>query len=192
MEENIAQSHDWLAITKVFLAPIVTILVAWIFGYLLAFKSWKKQKAIDTRLAYERIQFDTKAASCKALWSLMAFISEKENINTVFVNRGTGENASYLLRVEQARKFFTELQKVFYEQGHGIYIPDELREDIFDFRNRIYKILDSQRYEEGGLAASEQILIKNPSMQRVVKNLRDRLTTTLRQQINDHPELNAS
>lgn len=168
---------NWLELLKVLIGPLTTLAVAYFFGYRMAYRNWLRQKS-------KEIEYTGKLAAYRAAWSLLAFMSEKENPRTVFVKRGTSDNPQYLLRRKQADDFLAELPKVFFEQGHGILMSKEAKEGLFHFRSLVFRILDAERLSS---ESQGDIVIKNEHIAREVANIREALTLELRNQVQSQP-----
>ena len=132
----------WLEI----LPPTITILLA-VIGYWWAFKVWKKQKNIETQIWAGQQKETARIAACKAAWSLLAYMSEKENSKTVFVSRGTKDHKIWHLRLAQGLDYFNEFEKVFFTDGHGIFLSTKIKDDLFTFRSILYRIIDKEKHK---------------------------------------------
>lgn len=176
----------WLEILKVvadFLSVAAVITVAYL-GYRWAHKYWLKEKEKEIVYGVEQARFEKKLESCKAVWALLAYLSEKENAKTIFVVRGDKNNRQHFVRKEQAVEFLKVLPEVFYEQGHGIFMPPEVRKEIYSFRSRIYRILeDAKREGEEG----DMIGVKNEDVMEEIRKTRDFLIHQLREEVMANP-----
>lgn len=162
------------------LSLLVTLLVTY-FGYRWAQRNWFQQKEKERNLEQEKMRYNDKVASAKAVWSLLAYMSQKENDKTVFVARGNKETKAYYLREEQGKKFLVSLTKVFYEEGHGILMTKKIRDKIFDFRTQVYRTLDWKR-QNPDLNTSPEGLIKvrNDKVIPKINEIRESLLAELR------------
>lgn len=168
---------NWLELLKVLIGPITTLVVAYCFGYRMAYRNWLRQKS-------KEIEYTGKLAAYRAAWSLLAFMSEKENPKTVFVKRGTSDSPQYLLRRKQADDFLVELQKVFFEQGHGILMSKEAKEELFRFRSLVFRIQDAER---SAPESQGDIVVKNEHIAAEVARIRETLASELRSQVQAQP-----
>jgi hypothetical protein len=157
------------------------------YGYWRAFKAWEKQKLREIELniaqkkeeikiGLEQKRYESEIAAHKAAWSLLAYMSEKENDKTVFVDRGDKDNKIYVLRVEQAKEYLITLPKVFFTEGNGLFMSREIEDDLYTFRSRIYQILEKAFREKN---EDKTIEITNETIQKQVKDVRERLRKNL-------------
>lgn len=179
MEETI----HWLEYFKAFSRPILTTILFFL-GYWFGYKKWWKQKQKETVHGIETARYQAKLDSCKAVWSLLAYMSEKENDKTVFVTREENGKRVWKLRTKPARDFLIDLPKLFFEQGHGIFMPPVIKSDIYNFRSMIYRFLESSKRD--GETESE-IIVKNNKMIEGLNSIRTNLADTLRDIINTNP-----
>lgn len=117
-------------------------------------------------------------AACKAVWALMAYMSEMGNPKTVFVARGDAQHKTWHLRQPHAIDYLKQVEEVFFTHGHGISMPKDVGDDVYEFLLRVYRLLESNRRE--GDANSELIAVKNQEVIEKVVELRDRLNARLR------------
>lgn len=166
----------WLEI----LTPTITILLAAV-GYWWAFKVWKKQKSIETQIWAGQQKETARIAACKAAWSLLAYMSEKENSKTVFVVRGTKDHKTWHLRSEQGQEYINALEKVFFTDGHGVFLTAEIRDDLYQFRSLTYPIIEKEKRKTENLPAL--ITLEEPKIIDAITTLRAKLNERLRAEI---------
>lgn len=174
MEINVCL--DWL---KVFLGPVVTVL-----GLYYGFKAWKRQKTIEASIWVGQQEEIAKIAACKAAWSLLAYMSEKENSKTVFVKRG---DKLWYLRTEQGQEYFDALENVFFQGGHGLFLSAQTRDLLYSFRTMTRRVLDKQRDTEGSLEGIEQIKIENIELITEIQGIFTKLGEKLREELKNRP-----
>ncbi len=162
------------------LPPLVTIALA-VVGYWWGFRVWKKQKQEELRIAKNQQREAARIAACKAVWSLLAYMSEKEHSKTVFVARGDAQQKTWHLRRTQAEDYLKQIEEVFFTQGHGIFMPPEVRDDVYEFRSRVYRLLESANRQSD--TSSELVTVTNPDVIEKVVELRGRLNKQLREQM---------
>ncbi|MBN8683904.1 MAG: hypothetical protein J0L99_14775 [Chitinophagales bacterium] len=166
-----------------FVGPTLTLLLA-IFGYWWALKVWKKQKSIEQHIWSGQQVETARVAACKAVWGLLAFMSEKEHSKTVFVKRGDNQHKTNHLRVAQAKEYLQKIEEVWFLQGHGLLISQGVRDDIFEFRSRVYRFLEKEQRKVGaGNELPDLIEVEEERLVSEVAALRERLNTTLRKEI---------
>lgn len=159
-----------------FLQMAVPLLI-FIWGFLRAYKAWERQKKKEIGLNLEQKRYESKIDACKNVWALLAYMSEKENHKTIFVDRNEGK---YFLRKAQGEEYINKLPEVFFEKGSGIFMPREIIDDLYTFRSKIYKLLDTARGESN----SEMIEIqKAAEIKKNIHEIRTRLNRNLKNAI---------
>jgi hypothetical protein len=83
----------WLELITSVLLPVISLVMVYC-GYRWSFKNLEKQKQVELRIAADQNVQSAKIAACKAVWSMLAYMSEKENSKTVFLKRP--DNKLYL------------------------------------------------------------------------------------------------
>jgi hypothetical protein len=168
----------WLEYFKAFAQPTAIIIVA-ILTYFFGYKNWKKQKEKEPEYLLKQASFTSKIEACKAAWGLLIYMSDKENDKTVIVKRDDG----YYLRREQAIDYFKALPAVFYEQGHGLFLPQAVRDGLYGFRGQIYQVLDAERVK--GNIESEMVKIEQNKIIEFVEATRKAISDVLKESINE-------
>lgn len=107
-------------------------LAAW--GFIRAYKAWEKQKKREIDLNLERQRYESKLAASRGIWPLLAYLSMWENDKTIFVKR----KQQWYFRKDQAREYLLKLPAAFFEQGHGVFIPKDARDGLYEFRSIVY------------------------------------------------------
>lgn len=158
------------------LPPALTLTLA-VLGYWWGFRIWRKQKTEELRIAANQQREISRIDACKAVWALLAYLSEKENTKTVFVTRRN----TWYMRHEQATDYIKKVEEVFFTQGHGIFMPKDIRDDIYEFRARVYRILESDNYNSS--VPSGLIAIVNQDVIDNIIDLREHLRVRLREEI---------
>ncbi|MEZ4942726.1 MAG: CRISPR-associated protein Csx28 [Saprospiraceae bacterium] len=160
------------------LLPIVITIALAVTGYWMAFRNWKKQKREELRILANQHREAARIAACKAVWALLAYFSEKEHSRTVFVQREDGQQTNWFLRCAQAQDYLKAVEEVFFTQGHGIFMPPAIRDGMYEFRSRVYRILEHSRRQ--GNSDDELIVVKNPEVIAKIQELREKLRQDLR------------
>lgn len=168
-----------------FVSPTVTLLLAGI-GYWWSIRVWKVQKALEVRLAAGQHREASRIAACKAVWGLLAYMSEKENSKTVFVARGDEQKKTWHLRREQGIDYINQVERVFFGDGHGIFMPKDIRDGMYEFRSRIYRLLEKESRKGN---EDSFITIENEEVVQKVKELFAQLNQRLREEIAKNPEV---
>lgn len=174
----------WLwDVTKLLVNPLFTIIVA-ILGYQFAFKKWLDEKKEESKLSAGKARFEQRLAACKAVWSLLVYLSNKEGEKTVILMDGPKDARKYFLRRSAAEEFLARLPKVFYEEGHGIFMPQEVREKLFTFASLVHRVMKAESDNE----RVEEILLKNDGVAVKANECREFLIKSLRTEIQADPD----
>jgi hypothetical protein len=164
---------------EIFQTVLPTLAV--IYSLCHSYKNWEKQKIRELEIAEKQQTESARIAACKAVWSLLAYMSDKENSRTVFVKRA--DNRWYL-RVEQANSYILEVEEVFFSQGHGLFMPKDIRDGMYEFRTLVYRFMDSERHKKGtSELVKHAILVENEAVIDAKEKLFNRLNKELRQLI---------
>lgn len=123
---------DWI---DILLLPVALFLLAQFY--------WRKQKDTENQLKRIETQYTTRLQSAKTIWSLLEYLTEREGPKTIIVNRGTAEKPITYLRMDRAIEFIELVPKVYYQEGHGVYMTDLAERDLYDLRDQFYKLVES-------------------------------------------------
>jgi hypothetical protein len=168
----------WFEIIQYLLLPGFSILAV-IYGLHRSYTNWEKQKIRELEIAAEQQTKSARIAACKAVWSLLAYITEKENSRTVFVKRA---DRKWYLRVAQAKNYILEVEEVFFSQGHGLFMPKDIRDGMYNFRTLLYRLMDSEKYKKGTSELVEsEILVENEGVITEKTTLFENLNKKLRE-----------
>lgn len=148
-----------------------------VWGFVRAFRAWERQKKREIELQFEQKRYERKLEACLGLWPLLAYMSSYENDKAIFVERGDKE---YFFRPEQADEYIRKLAEVFFDQGHGVFAPLEVREGLYHFRNLVYGVkLATAR--EGAYGNEIEIKVKKKEMVEVrVREIFQKVNASLR------------
>lgn len=159
---------------------IMSILGPFIIVFI-GFIVWKKQKAAELKYGIEEIRYKNKLDAHKAIWSLLRYLSQKENEKTIVIRRGNEQGTvSYFLRQKQANEFLSLLPEIFYDQGHGIFLEKQIKKLLFEYRTQIYRFLDSERG-----TSDQMIKIKKEELAQQLNNIYDQLNFHLRNEVQE-------
>ena len=116
---------------------------------------------------------ETKAA-CKAAYALLMYLSENTNSKAVFFE---DLHKNYFLRKPQGKEFIEKLPEMYLAEGHGMYLPKEVTEDLYIFRSKVYKIIDHATINGN---EDDLIPVNNAGIKKLVTVLRNRLALNLK------------
>jgi hypothetical protein len=156
-DSEAATKPFWLELITSVLLPVISLIMVYC-GYRWSFKNWEKQKQAELLIAANQNAQSAKIAACKAVWSMLAYMSEKENSKTVFVVR---QDKKWHLRAAQAQEYIERVEEVFFAQGHGLFMTKEIRDDMYSFRTLVYRLLDAEKGANNGrLPDTPEILVQ--------------------------------
>jgi len=163
MSHNLLLQIKWtdeLTVIILSINVLVTLLVTFIANHL-AMKYWRKQKREEINFQLESLRYSSRMEAAKAVWGLLAFLTEKENGKCFLIYKGTKEKPEIYFDLDRGRKYLHSLSEIFYEQGHGVFLTSELKKNIFHIRTHVYQILDKEnrRNIEHG-----EVLLENPGI----------------------------
>ena len=129
-----------VVLTGQLLATFVIAVLAnkWAHSY------WRKQKKeeIDYQLHSLRAKGYFEAA--KAVWGLLAFVTEKENGKCLLIYKGTKDKPLVYFDIDRGRAYLHKLSEVYFDEGHGIFITKEMKQYIFHIRTNVFRIIDKE------------------------------------------------
>lgn len=165
---------------KIFAQPATTLIVA-LLAYWLGYRNWLRQKKKEIYYGVEQERYKNRLAACKAAWTLLEYISQKENPKTMIVKRGSKDASYYVLRRAQGEEYLRVLPTVFYGQGHGICLPEEVRDLLYEARTRVYRLLEAETRR--GNTTAEEIRIEKNEIPARIDQIREELRKTLKSEL---------
>ncbi len=164
---------------SIFAEPIIIIVVAF-YGGKQGYKYWLKQKKEESFYLQRQSKYEAKLAAGKALWALLRYISESDHDENIFRRGELDENKKkvFYFRQEQANRFITELNDVFYIKGHGLFLDQNIKMLIFELRSQVFGWLHiSQKSNEA------EMKITNAKKFERICQIREELNKKLKEQI---------
>ncbi len=119
---------------------------------------------------------ETKAA-CKAAYAMLMYLSANVNSKAIFFE---DNNKNYFLRKPQGLEFLEKLPEMYLAEGHGMYLPKDITDDLYTFRAKVYKIIDHANLNGN---ESNMIQVNNPGIKKLVGVLQKRLATNLKKYV---------
>lgn len=145
-----------------------------------SFEVWSKQKRQEGLHLQDLKLYESELQAAKSTWALIAYFSESDNDKNVFRSGKKDDDGDVIMyfRTEQAKIFFEQLNLVFYEQGHGVFLSKESKKYIFDIRRAI------ERWNVRAVDNSlEEYAIENKEKLKDFKKCREDLIIELRNTI---------
>lgn len=165
------------------ISSVVTILVAFLV-YLFA----KRNMRNETVERLSRFRKEKLLEAGMAFWGLLSYTSQVENPFCIIRwERGRGSSVTkYFIIVENAKSFITQLNKVNFEKGYGLFISNETRSLFYEYRNMLYGFLLANKNRQEG-----EILVENDEMIQRMKKIHDTVIIKIRQEMElAEPSLN--
>jgi hypothetical protein len=115
-----------------------------------------------------------------ATWSLLGKMTDTENPESIMVwQKANDTTIAHYLRVSQAQAFMQELPTVFYKKGYGIFLNQNIKTLLFEYRSILYGILLSEKNN-----TEPQFLIKNEGAVTRMKKIYEELNKALQDEMN--------
>lgn len=152
-------------------------LAAW--GFIRAFKAWERQKKREIELQFSQKRYERKLEASQGVWPLLAYLSLWENEKSVFVKR----KKEWYFRKEQGRNYLKALPEAFFDKGFGVFMPADVRDNLYHFRGIVYKLLHAASFskDDGNeIRVKEQAIVDD-----TVKDLFDKINASLKKMLVD-------
>jgi hypothetical protein len=158
----------WL---DVLLEPIVIFAIG-ALGLFWGYKIWHKQKKEEGKYLIEQKKFEARIDASKAAWSMLSYFSENDSDLNMIRRGETDENGDkiYYFRHAQAKQFFDALQKIFFTDGHGLFLSKEVKTLLFEMRSQMYGL-----YHVALKSNETEIKIQNKELVKRVVEIREEL-----------------
>jgi hypothetical protein len=172
LNETVPWQQDIIAVMSI-ISPLIIVFFG-LFYY-------RKQKKTDVFYQIEGIRYSNKLDAYKEIWSLLIYLTIQENDKTIIIRRnnesGKSEN---LLRKDNATEFMKKLTETFFNSGNGIFLDSNTKKLIFEYRNQLYRLLDTDRDNTGNF-----IKLKNEELVKRLHQIHDELISHLRTVVTD-------
>lgn len=169
----VAPVDGWLKIGIQSLMLALSVVGTAYFAYLFAVKKLRR----ETPLLIEREKYNRTLNALQQCWTLLAYMSEVENDKSILIYqqpKGSKER-TYYLRRQQADSFMKLLPDLFYTQGHGLYLPREVRPLLYQYRAQLYGILLREKND-----TQQSIKLDNAEMIKSMLDTHQQLVVILR------------
>jgi len=109
----------------------------------LAYRFAIKQKKEEIFIGLERIKYERKLAAIEACWKLLAYTTDTENDNSVLIWEQYREDKTkaFYINTENAGEFIKRLAAFFYGSGLGIYLSQDTKKLLFEYRGNLFGFL---------------------------------------------------
>lgn len=163
MQDSLTHDVSWAEAWTVYLSAgslLVTVIIALIVQRW-TIKYWHKQKQHEINYSLETAKYMAMLESARAAWSLLAYLTEKENGKCLLSYKGTKESPEVYFNLERGKEFLQAVSEVFYYHGHGIFLTSEIKAEIFHVRTNVFKIID---IEQRRGTTEKEVLLTNEGM----------------------------
>lgn len=107
----------------------------------------------EQELARAQLNYDNKHNALKATWGLLRYFSKIPSENSVMYTVGK----DYHFRPQKAQAFIAAVEKVFFEDAHGLYLLPEVKKPMFNIRDAIDKLAYTTAQKEGEVIIDPEI-----------------------------------
>lgn len=180
----------WL---EILLEPAVLIILG-AAGFWWGHRYWRKQKheeleylkqqqKIEFAAGFDQKRFDARLEACKAVWGLILYFSENDNDKNVLRRGELDEDGNKIIyfRKNQAKLFFEKIPELFYEKGHGLLLPNEIKSRLYTLRGHLMGL-----YFNAEKAGKEEIAIQNKELLNSIIQIREGLQEKLKEIISEN------
>ncbi len=165
----------WVAIANV--SATLFVGVAAILSARYAYRYAVKKLSEENRAALELEKYKSIIQAHERCWSLVSYTSEAENRNSIITwKKIANEEITYIFNPENCHRFMNELTSIFYEEGHGMYFSNGVKDPLFHNRTVLYSLLIKS---EG---ASHSFELKNKEMVKAVFQRTEELRIAIKEQ----------
>lgn len=172
----------WADKWSVFLSAgsLLTTIVIAIIVQRWTMKFWHSQKRHEINYELETEKYRARLEAAKAIWSLLAYLTEKENGKCLLIYKGTKEKPEVFFDLERGRKYLESVSVVFYDGGHGIFLTSPIKQEIFHIRTNVYRIIDKESRRGN---TTGEVLLENAETMTFFRESYDRLRMLLNKYI---------
>jgi hypothetical protein len=173
------EDTKWLFST--FVEPLVTLIAVYV-AYRYAIRQMKK----ETHIQIEREKYKRTMDALQDCWKLLAFMTTTENEKSILTwQQNPDQTKTYFLNKANAQGFIDGLASFFYGTGLGLYLPQNIRPLLFEYRGVLYGFLLKESNNP-----SPKIVVNNPEMITKMTSIYDDLVKKLREELNTQdPEM---
>jgi len=166
-----AESVNWRLEIANMIVPAVLVL--------LGLGVWHLKKRSEPR--YESVSYLNKKRldGLMKVWSLLAYITEVENHKAVMLWEKDAKTTTYYIRPEQAKEYMSVLAEIFYNDGYGLLLGNEIKKLLYEYRHILYGVLLRQKMEQG----DGKIKLENQELVARMKLIYSELNAELRKKL---------
>ncbi len=164
--ENTNQVLEWAdAISQ----PIAVVLVAFISAFLANFLTVRRLRK-ETKVGLQKSKYDKMLQANQKAWSLLAFLTDKENIKSVYtLTRQNGKDTFYIQK-NNAELFIKEYAEHIFSEGYGLFLSQQTIALLAEARGIVYGfLLKEKSNSENSIKVDNEEFIK--SIRRIYEKL---------------------
>ncbi|MBS1626009.1 MAG: hypothetical protein JST83_18460 [Bacteroidetes bacterium] len=174
--EESSCGFDWFKLISLCL-PLVLAMI----GFLL----YSRQLRLSTKENLLKSKYEKTIMALESCWKLLSYTTQTENPCSIIFFEKTDGLILYYLHVENAKKFFAELNEVNYRSGLGLFLSSEIKELLFEYRSIVYGVLLRERNNK-----ENKIVIQNEEMRSKLLTLHNQLLSQIKLELDGiHPNL---
>lgn len=172
-------SQFWTTIAGNTITGILALIGIAIAAYL-AYRYALNQKKKEIFIGLEQVKYQRKLNALEGCWKLLAFTTDAENASSILIWEPQKEGEkTYFIRKGNADKFLQEITEYFYGSGLGLYLTNEIKAGLFEYRNHIFGILKKEQNNP-----NTTIPIQKPELAKRLVELHQNLILLIKQEIN--------
>ncbi len=167
-------------LSDVLLTALLTALASGLASSLLSYFFWRRQKKDEINYGIRNAHYVKAQEALMATWSLLGRMTDTENPQSILVwEKAKDKTVTYVLRVAQAQEFMSDLSEVFYKKGYGIFLNQDIKSLLFEYRSILYGLLLSEKSN-----AEPQFVVKNEEVVERMKKIYEELNKALQEEMN--------
>ncbi|AQY22398.1 type VI-B CRISPR accessory protein Csx28 [Riemerella anatipestifer] len=160
----------WILEVLKIVTPTIAVIVS---AILLSRKIRQELKGNIERQKYEAILH-----AHKQMYRLLAYMTDQDNPKNLLkweVPKGQKDKIHYINRAN-AQAFLKELPELFYGEGCGLFLSEEVTKKFFEYRSIVYKLLLAEQN-----STEAEFRLKNEEAATRMKELHQMLSQSIRQ-----------
>ncbi|MDY3317607.1 CRISPR-associated protein Csx28 [Riemerella anatipestifer] len=160
----------WISEVLKIVTPTIAVIVS---AILLSRKIRQELKGNIERQKYEAILH-----AHKQMYRLLAYMTDQDNPKNLLkweVPKGQKDKIHYINRAN-AQAFLRELPELFYEEGCGLFLSEEVTKKFFEYRSIVHKLLLAEQN-----STEAEFRLKNEEVATRMKELHQELSKSIRQ-----------
>ena len=168
--ECVNQSTEWVRA----LAQPLAIVVAAILAYWFAVRKLRK----ETREGLQKAKYDKMLEANQKAWSLLAFITDKENANSLYTFTRQGKKDTFFIHKRNAERFLEVYAELLFAQGSGLFLSQDVIALFAECRGIVYGFLLKEKNN-----VQDTVKVENEEMITTIHRIYEELIAEIRQSV---------